>query len=333
MITSGLKSKQRQRLAWTRERLLRERALALGQAIDISTWKSYGSALNSYLTFVRIHQFPVEPTPDTLSFFTVFMCHHIKPDSVNSYLSGICQQLEPYFPSIRQTRNSVLCRRTLAGCKRLRGVPTKRKRALTMDDLRTVINHYSTSTSHDDLLFVSQLLTAFFALMRLGELTISDDKSIFDHRKITSRTSVSVSDEDYRFFLPSHKADKFFEGNTVIIQHHDISIDPLSFFKKYLISRDRLFPFSPDLWLRADGSRPTRSFFIHRMRFFFKTDIAGQSMRAGGATSLAENGVPPNLIQAIGRWASNTFQIYIRKNPVLLQALLFGRAAHDPLFE
>ena len=169
--------------------------------------------------------------------------------------------------------------------------------------------------------------------MRLGELTISDDKAIFDHRKITSRTSVSLSNNNYRFFLPSHKADRFFEGNTVIIQHHNISINPLSLFTKYLNSRDRLFPFSPDLWLCANGSRPTRSFFIRRMRIFFSTDIGGQSMRAGGATSLAENGVPPNLIQAIGRWASNTFQIYIRKNPVLLQALLFGRAAHDPLFE
>ena len=67
------------------------------------------------------------------------------------------------------------------------------------------------------------------------------------------------------------------------------------------------------------------------MKLFFNSDVAGQSMRAGGATSLAENGVPPNLIQAIGRWASSAFQIYIRKNPVLLQALLFGLAAHDPL--
>ena len=331
MITSGLKSKQKPRLAWTRERLLRERALALGQAIDLSTWKNYGSALNSYLTFVRIHNFPVEPTPDTLSFYTVFMCHHIKPDSVDNYLSGICQQLEPYFPSVRETRKSVLCKRTLTGCKRLRGVPTKRKRALTKQDLQTVIDYYSNSTSHDDLLFVAQLLTGFFALMRLGELTISDDKNLFDHRKITSRTSVSLSHDDYRFFLPSHKADRVFEGNIIIIQHHTTSIDPLSFFKKYLASRDRLFPFSSDLWLRSDGSRPTRSFFTRRMKIFFSNDVGGQSMRAGGATSLAENGVPPNLIQAIGRWASAAFQIYIRKNPVLLQALLFGRAAHDPL--
>jgi hypothetical protein len=331
MIHSGVKSKQRRPLPWTRDRLLRERALALGHAIDTSTWKNYGSALNSYLTFVRIHNFPVEPTPDTLSFFTVFMSYHIKPDSVDSYLSGICHQLEPYFPSVRNMRLSILCKRTLAGCKRMRGVPTIRKRALTMDDLNQVVRHYSKSQSHDDLLFTSQLLTGFFALMRLGELTVSDDKSLFNHRKITSRTSVSLSNDDYRFFLPSHKADKFFEGNLIIIQRHDISVDPLSRFKKYLSSRDHLFPFSPDLWLRADGSRPSRSFFIRRMRLFFQNDIAGQSMRSGGATSLAENGVPPNLIQAIGRWASSTFQIYIRKNPVLLQALLFGRAAHDPL--
>jgi hypothetical protein len=331
LIKSAVKSRQRPRVAWTRERLLHERSLALGQAIDTGTWKNYGSALNSYLTFVRIHKFPVEPTPDTLSFYTVFMCRHIKPDSVDSYLSGICQQLEPYFPSIREIRKSVLCKRTLAGCRRLWGVPTMRKRALTMDDLHLVVSYYSTSRSHDDLLFVSQLLTGFFALMRLGELTVSDNNTLFNHRKITTRTSVSLSDDDYRFFLPSHKADKFFEGNTIIIQRHQISIDPLSHFKRYLSSRDRLFPFSSDLWLRADGSRPNRSFFIRRLRRFFANDTAGQSMRSGGATSLAENGVPPNLIQAIGRWASSAFQIYIRKNPVLLQALLFGRAAHDPV--
>ena len=53
-------------------------------------------------------------------------------------------------------------------------------------------------------------------------------------------------------------------------------------------------------------------------------------MCAGGATSLAEAGVPPNIIQAIGQWASDTFQIYIRKNSVLLQAMLFGCPAHQP---
>jgi hypothetical protein len=199
----------------------------------------------------------------------------IKPDSVDTYLSGICHQLEPYFPSVRTTRKSMICKRTLAGCKRLKGLPTVRKRALTMDDLRRIVDYYKNSNSHDDLLFVAQLLSGFFALHRLGELTTPDDKSLIDHRKITKRSSVKLSDNDYRYFLPSHKADKFFEGNTVIIQRHNIVVDPLSHFKKYLSSRDRLFPFSSDLWLRADGSRPSRSFFISRMRLFFESDVGG----------------------------------------------------------
>ena len=101
MINSGITSKQCARLAWTRERLLCEHALAMGQAIDTSTWKSYSSALNSYLTFVRMHDFPVEPTADTLSFFTVYMCHHIKPSSVDNYLlqfSFLVPFLSPFVP-------------------------------------------------------------------------------------------------------------------------------------------------------------------------------------------------------------------------------------------
>ena len=37
MINSGIVSKQHARLAWTKEHLLHERALAMGQAIDTST--------------------------------------------------------------------------------------------------------------------------------------------------------------------------------------------------------------------------------------------------------------------------------------------------------
>jgi len=107
------------------ERLRHEWALALGEVIDLSTQKSYGSAFNSYLNFVPMHHLPVEPTDDTLSLFTVYTSHYIKPDSVNSYLSGICHQLEDFFPDVRKARSSPLVRRTLRGCLRMKGTPTK----------------------------------------------------------------------------------------------------------------------------------------------------------------------------------------------------------------
>ena len=253
------------------------------------------------------------------------MSHHIDPKSVSSYLSGICQQLEPYFPNVRPSRHSPLVERTMKGCLRLKGSATKRKRALTTDDLSTIINDLSASVKHDDLLFMAMLLTRFFALMHLGELTFSNEIRLRNWKKIVKRSTVTVTNDQYEFHLPSHKADPFFEGNHVIVKKQQYcNLNPLHTFQNYLRSRDHKFPLSSPLWLTSSGSIPTRNFFITRLRRYFERDVAGQSMRAGGATYLAENGVPPSLIQFIGRWSSDAFFIYIRKSPVLIQALLYS---------
>jgi hypothetical protein len=325
MIHSLTRSRQRARKAWSRERLLRERAIALGLAIDKSTLKSYSSALNSFLTFVRLHDFPVEPTPDTLSFFIVFMSHHIDPASVKNYLSGICQQLEPYFPDVRKNRLSQLVVRTMTGCLRLKGSAAKRKRALTLSDLIRVLSDLLPSASHDDKLFLAMLFTGFFALMRLGELSFPDDVQLRNWKKVTKRSSVVITNDQYEFQLPCNKTDPFFEGSHIIVKKDQYSsINPLEVFLDYLNSRDTAFPLSSPLWLTSKGTVPTRSFFIKRLHRFFDNDVAGQSMRAGGATSLAEHGVPPSLIQFMGRWSSDAFFIYIRKSPVLIQSLLYS---------
>jgi hypothetical protein len=252
------------------------------------------------------------------------MCHHINPRSVNTYLSGITQQLENYFPGVKDARNLILVRRTLQGCTRMRGTATVRKRALTTDDLHTVVNHYSTSTLHDNLLIVAMLITGFFGLLRLGELTFPDDVALHNWKKVTRRATAHIQDNVYDFLLPGHKADRFFEGNKIMIPAHRFSHHPLRHFQTYLTSRDTLYPVASPLWLTAAGTVPTRSFFVTRLCLFFKPDIAGQSMRAGGATALAEHGVSPAIIQASGRWASKAFLVYIRKNPTLLQGFLYA---------
>ena len=213
---------------------------------------------------------------------------HIKPTSVATYLSGICQQLEPYFPQIRAARNSALVHRTLQGCKHLSATPTSRKRALTLGDLETVLNALTDSADYNDHLFMAQLLTGFFALFRLGEMTYPDDPELRDPRKVTKCNSVRISSDSFQLFLPGHKADKFFEGNIVIIRKNNHVFDPHKHFISYLRERDKKFPFSSPLWLTSTGVIPTRSFFIKRLRRFFNSDTAGQSLRAGGATSLAK---------------------------------------------
>ncbi|OAX30747.1 hypothetical protein K503DRAFT_704869, partial [Rhizopogon vinicolor AM-OR11-026] len=47
------------------------------------------------------HHFNIDPTPDMLSYYVTFMSHYVQPHSINTYLSGIVNQLEPHFSSIR----------------------------------------------------------------------------------------------------------------------------------------------------------------------------------------------------------------------------------------
>jgi hypothetical protein len=108
MIPATRPARQPSRDVWPMSCLIHERVIALANDIDKTTLANYSSALNSYISFTTTHNFSINPTPDTLSFFIVYMSHHINPRSVATYLSGISQQLEPYFPSICEARNSSL---------------------------------------------------------------------------------------------------------------------------------------------------------------------------------------------------------------------------------
>src|ERR1700678_2136115 len=76
-------SRQPHREAWTMDRLINEQSISLGYSLDASSFGTYTSALNSYLTFCNLHNLPVNPTPDTLSFYVVFLSTHIDTHSVN----------------------------------------------------------------------------------------------------------------------------------------------------------------------------------------------------------------------------------------------------------
>ncbi|KAF8580258.1 hypothetical protein K439DRAFT_1648243 [Ramaria rubella] len=204
------------------QHLLQEHAITLGHSIDLSTTHTYNSHLQSYLTFIKLHDFPVEPSIDILSFYVVYMCHHIKPQSVSFYLSGISNSLEHFFPNV--------------------------------SDLSSLLHHFS-SSSYDNHLFIAMLLTGFHALLCTGKFTQPDQSLNRDFCKVTLRHTLSLLDDHFSFLLPYHKADCLFQGNLILIH---------------------------------------------------------------------ASSVPDSIIQATGRWSSETFCIYVWKHPVLLQTLLHG---------
>ena len=118
---------------------------------------------------------PIDPTPETLSYYITFQSTYINPKSVESYLSGISNNLKPFFPEIRTNRASVLIKRTLKGALHRHGCPTNHKSPLTTTQLQSVTTDLINSSDHDDMLFLSMINTSFPGLLRLGEMAVSDN--------------------------------------------------------------------------------------------------------------------------------------------------------------
>ena len=206
--------------AWTMERLNAGLTINLGMAIDHSTHNNYPSTLNLYLTFCHLHNLDVEPTLYNLALFVTFQSTFINPKSVNSYFSGIVNQLETHFPDVQVAYKSALVTCALQGAKHCHGVPTAWKLPLTRNNLITVTNAYQYNPTYDDILFITQLLTGFNCLLHLGELTWPDKLDLCNYQKVSMWHMVEFLADSLSFWLPGHKADQYFEGNCLIICKH-----------------------------------------------------------------------------------------------------------------
>jgi len=67
------------------------------------------------------------------------------------------------------------------------------------------------------MLFLCMLNTGFAGLLRLGKMTVSDNRQLRDFRKVVLRNSLTWVLHDFEFLLPAHKTDTAFEGNRVHI--------------------------------------------------------------------------------------------------------------------
>lgn len=255
MLSISFSSRQPPRKPWTLDRLVQERAIALGFAIDKSTRLSYTSHLQSYLTFCKIYGFPIDPSIDTLSFYVTFMCHHIKPASVDSYLSGICNQ-----PSSRTFARAASRRSSHAPSKAVSVCTALPLTANSPFLLNTSSSSSTLSSAPHTTIFCcapfwcAASLRCTAGVSSLTTTTLPPQ----DWWKCIRRSLVSLLANNFSYTLPSHKADRFFEGNVVIISADHPDRSPVTTFHDYLLSCDRRFRLQSALWLTEHGRVPGR---------------------------------------------------------------------------
>ena len=190
-------------------------------------------------------------------------------------------------------------------------------------------------TNFDDVMFWAACLTAFFGFLRAAEFTMPPEG--FNPAKHLDISDVSVDKKpvaDKVFLrLKFSKTDQFGKGCTVVFARSDDLLCPVSALMSYLRlwgrSQGPLFQFS-----NRDGL--TKSRMNNRLQSVLKScgwpkTFTLHSFRVGAATTAALLGFPDYLIQALGRWTSDAFKLYIKLPQERLVATSLSLAAAQQL--
>ena len=290
-------------------------AFLQANALDKSTIRGYGIGARDYLRFCLLHDLPIDPTPLTLARYIAYTSSFIA--SGPQYLTGVRHYLRDLFPNYDSIRHHSLVKSTIRGSKKVRADPVRRKQPLRTSHLQAFLQIALQSQSYDDLLFITILSCAFYACHRIGEL-VPASPPLFDWRKIIKRDTLFFFDNRVQYRLPYHKGDPFFQGTDILLTSQHI-VDPVQTLRLYTACHDQKHGARSPLFLRENGQHPSRAWFEKK---FFSAGVldrsfGGQSARAGGATFYANLGISEDVLQAIGRWSSAAWKIYIRDHPAI----------------
>jgi len=126
-----------------------------------------------------------------------------------------------------------------------------------------------------------------------------------------------------RVRIKGSKTDPFRKGCFVHIALGRHPLCAIQAMMSYLVSRGDA---SGPLFLFTNGRPLTRTNLTDWLRQIMASaqipgNFSSHSFRIGAATVAARNGVPDHLIQTMGRWSSNAYQLYIRTPADSLAAL------------
>ena len=204
---------------------------------------------------------------------------------------------------------SPFLRTTLEGMRRILARPTVKKDPVTPALLAEMVKDARESNTLSDLRLATACLLAFAGFLRFNELV-----------NITP-CDITCQEDMIVIHLPHSKTDQLRKGDEVAIARTGNLTCPVAMLEAYMARsgttwNDRRFLFRPiSKSGKAEKLRDSGSISYSCLRDLFRKKLRElgydpdkfglHSLRAGGATAAANNGVPDRLFKRHGRWKSD----------------------------
>ena len=296
------------------------------------------SALKRFLSFCQLYSIssPFPVTESALCYFVATLAHQgLAPSTIRTYLAAIRHtQIVRGHPEPRLRFLQMGVRRDRAQ----QNLPPSRPRLPIMPEiLRQIQLVWAPRASKFDIVILwAAAVTCFFGFFRAGELTVQSE-SAFDPAVHLAWGDIAVdniqSPSTAHIFLKRSKCDQFGRGVAVFLGKTSDTICPVTALLAYVARRGD----TPSAFFRFQtGSPLTKTRFVTRLRETLLgvgipyQNYSGHSFRIGAATAAAQAGIPDSTIQALGRWSSMAFLVYIRtpRDQLALYSRAISQTAH-----
>ena len=210
----------------------------------------------------------------------------------------------------RTIMSSPFVKTTLEGLQRKLAKPKKRKEPITPAMLNEMVRSIGMSPSLSDLRLAASSLLAFAAFLRYDEVSR------------LRCCDIQFRQEAMSVHISSSKTDQYRQGDSVMIARTGTAACPVAMLERYITAAD--ISLSSELCLfrgivstkRGERLKLSGSLSYTRMRELFlqklqqlgydSKQFSLHSLRAGGATSATNAGVPDRLFKRHGRWKSES---------------------------
>lgn len=277
-------------------------------------WKLFHLCLHATFPGV-LTSFPISPS--ILALFIAYMYnHHYAPSTVHTYVSalGYCHKLS----GLADPTKVFFVLQMLKGYNKL-GSRLDSRLPITLPILHRLLEATThLCRSHYEIcLFRAMYSFAFFACLRIGEITSSSSKgggSPMQLHQLVKLVDKSQTVMALKCIFLDFKHNYNQRPFSLVI-NRQVKFCPVHLMLEYLSVRGCK---PGPLFILADGSAVVRTHFTNQLSIAFKycgldsSRYKGHSFRIGAASYAAEAGMSDAQIRALGRWKSNAFQKYVR---------------------
>ena len=248
--------------------------------------------------------------------FCTHLARSVGHQSIKTYLCGV-QAFSKFQGGQIQIASFNRLPYVLRGIKKTQGKAHARSPRIPINwthlsHIYTYINYINSISNYDKHMWFAVVSLAFFGLLRVSEYT-SPSAAIFD-----SSVHLTIDDLAINWHrqlmavnIKMSKTDPFRLGTTIRIAANHSPFCPVRAMVRYLYVRP---VHSGPLFVLADGRFLTRSAVSAFLRACFPgvSCLSTHSFRRGGASALANCGVPEHIIMLLGRWRSDAYRVYVQ---------------------